>query len=131
MAAWVPAAGQTLLMPSGPNNKLHLFVILNDPIPLDGYPGTQSVLVCMCSVQPNLHFDGTCTLQPGSHPFVAHPTYIDYKFARIESATDLTARVAQGVFIPNQPCTPNLLANIKSGLNQSKFTKRAFKNLPI
>lgn len=131
MAGWLPSAGNTLLIPSGPAGKQHLFIILNDPVPLEGYPGMMSVLVCMCSIQNNLPFDTTCVLDAGSHPFVTHATYVDYRYARIEPSAVLAARVADGTFTPHQRCTPELLAQIKAGLNTSRFTKRAFKGLPI
>lgn len=130
MAAWLPTSGQTLFMPSGPAGA-HLFVILNDPVALTGYPGVVCVLVCVCSKYPNVPYDPTCELAPGCHPFVTHDSYVAYRHARIETSTSLATLVAQGVFIPNQPCADPPFSQIKAGLNTSSNTKRAFKNLPI
>lgn len=131
MGAWVPQAGHTLLMPSGSEGQ-HLFVVLNDPVDIPSYPPSVCVLVCICSVPTNsLHYDDACVLNVGSHPFVAHASYVAYKHTRIESSNALIALVSKGIFTPHAPCSDPPFSDIKAGLNSSIFAKRAFKNLPI
>jgi hypothetical protein len=133
MSVWAPAAGQTLLIPSGPAGY-HLHLVLNDPIPLPGYPGHSCVLVCLCSIHPHTPanaIDTTCILHTGAHPFIQHESYIAYKYTRIDNAADLIARVAQNVFQVHQPCNDPPFSQIKAGLNASPRTRNAFKNLPI
>jgi hypothetical protein len=130
MAAWAPVAGATLLIPSGPAGN-HLFVVLNDPIPLDTYPGESCVLVCSCSIPTNVFYDPTCALDTGCHPFISHPSYVAYRHTRIERATDLIQRVENNVFIPHELVSAPLLQRMKDGLDASRFTPRAFKGLPI
>lgn len=131
MASWTPQARETLLIPSGPGGLHHLFVVLNDPAPLEGYPGNMCALVCLCSTYPNVPYDKTCELTAGCHPFVEHDSHIAYKHARLEPATTLIQLVENGVFRVHHPCDDPPFSEIKAGLNASKFTKGAFKRLPI
>lgn len=130
MTKWTARAKETLLIPSGPAG-FHLFVVLNDPSQIDGYPGNMCALVCVCSTYENVPFDSTCELNPGSHPFIEHESHIAYKHARLEPASTLEQLVEKGVFRVHQPCGDPPFSEIKAGLNSSKFTKGAFKKLPI
>lgn len=131
MPGWLPRAKETLLIPSGPGGLFHLFVVLNDPAPIDGYPANMCALVCVCSTYPNVPFDATSELQVGSHPFVEHHSHIAYKHTRLEPAATLSQLVKSGVFRVHLPCADPPFSEIKAGLNASKFTKGAFKRLPI
>ena len=132
MAAWQPQQGSTLLMPSGPDGD-HLFIVLNDPKVFAGYgPNPHVLLVNLSTVpQDGVHYDSTCVLEPGCHPFVKAKSYIVYRSARIDPEAHLLARVAQGLFKPQQPMPAGIVANIKAGLTTSPFTKREFKGLLI
>lgn len=130
MPAWQSSAGATLLIPSGGGK--HLFVVLNDPVVLEGY-GQRGcvVLVNLSSVRPEIPYDTTCVLPAGCHPFVVADSYVRYQDARIYRADDLSRYVAQGLFTPHEPVPQDLLRSIKSGLGASPRTKREFKNLKI
>jgi hypothetical protein len=130
MSAWQPSAGSTLLIPTGAQK--HLFVVLNDPVVLQGY-GAQPcvVLVNVSTVRPEIPYDNTSVLAAGCHPFVTAESYVRYQDARLYRASELSKLVAQGLFTPHHPVAAQLLATIKAGLNSSPRTKRAFKNLPI
>ncbi|MDE3022762.1 MAG: hypothetical protein KGI54_13045 [Pseudomonadota bacterium] len=121
----------TLLVPSG-NDGFHLFIILNDPISIDCYPGLSCILVCVCSIPGNgVFYDNTCTLEAGSHSFIKHRSYIAYRHTRIETDRALQARVADGVFKLRASCADPPFSEIKDGLNTTSHTKNAFKNLLI
>ena len=97
MAGWQPQQGATLLMPSGPDGD-HLFVVLNDPKIFPNYGSNpQVLLVNLSSVRQSVHFDATCLLQPGCHPFVRVESYVVYRNARIEPESHLLALVEKGV----------------------------------
>ena len=119
-------------MPSGPDGD-HLFIVLNDPKVFAGYgPNAQVLLVNLSTVpRDGVHYDSTCVLDPVCHPFVKAKSYIVYRGARIDPEAHLLARVAQGLFKPQQPMSASIVANIKTGLKTSPFTKREFKGLPI
>lgn len=131
MAAWQASAGATLLIPSGPAGN-HLFVVLCDPVVLPGYgPNPCVVLVNVSTLREGIPHDATCILQAGCHPFVVAESYVRYRDARIYGDSELTERVAQGLFVPHQPMVQAVFASIRAGLFASPFTKREFKVLPI
>lgn len=132
MQGWRLQQGATLLMPSGPGGD-HLFVVLNDPKAFPGYGANAQVLLVNLSTVPRagVHYDPTCVLQPGCHPFVTAASYIVYKSARVESEVHMAGMVGQGIFRPHQPMPEGIVATIRAGLTTSPFTKREFKALPI
>lgn len=135
MVTWVPCAGATLHMPSGPANGSgkHLFIVLNDPKPFNNYgPAVCIAMVNLSSVPAQgVMFDHTCILQAGCHPSVRHDSYVYYRGARIEQLRDVQQRLEQGVYVSGEPLEPSLLQTVKNGLLNSPFTKREFKQLGI
>lgn len=131
MAGWQLQQGATLLMPSGPDGD-HLFVVLNDPKVFPNYGSNpQVLLVNLSTVRQGVHFDATCLLQPGCHPFVKVESYVVYRSARFEPEAHLLALVQKGLFRPQDPMSAAIVGAIRSGLIASPFTKREFKGLPI
>jgi hypothetical protein len=131
MAAWQPQAGATLLIPSG-SRGYHLFVLLNDPKPFEGYGSRPLVLlVNLSSIHPGTPHDPTCILQAGAHPFIQQTSFVAYRYARIDPADDLIHRVQQAFFQPHAFMPPEVFADIKEGLSASPFTKREFKRLVL
>lgn len=131
MAGWRPQQGATLLMPSGPDGD-HLFVVLNDPKVFPDYGSNPHVLlVNLSTVRQSVHFDATCLLPPGCHPFVKVESYVVYRSARVESEAHLFGLVEKGLFRPQDPMPTAIVGAIRSGLIASPFTKREFKGLPI
>ena len=130
MPAWQASAGATLLIPSGPDK--HIFVVLNDPVVLEGY-GAQGcvVLVNVSTVRGGIPFDDTCVVEAGSHSFVTARSYVRYQDARIYRASELSRLVAQGFFSPHEPVSVDLPSQMKAGLRASPRTKREFKTLKI
>lgn len=135
MATWVPCAGATLHMPSGPSlgSGKHLFIVLNDPKLFTNYgPALCIALVSLSSVPVlGVKFDNTCILHAGCHPSVRHDTYVYYRGTRMEQLRDVLKRLEDGVYIPGEPIAPPLLLSVKAGLLNSPFTKREFKQLGI
>lgn len=131
MPDWQPHEGATLLMPSGSQGD-HLFVVLNDPKTFPGYgPHPCVVLVNLSTVQPDTQHDPTCLLQPGCHRFAKKESYVRYRSARIETVTQLSLGVRQGLFKPHDTFSGELLASIQNGLKASPFAKREFKLLVL
>ena len=135
MATWVPCAGATLHMPSGPSlgSGKHLFIVLNDPKLFANYgPALCIALVSLSSVPAQeVRFDETCILRAGCHPSVRHDTYVYYKGTRMEQLRDVLKRLDDGLYTPGEPIEPTLLLTVKAGLLKSPFTKREFKQLGI
>lgn len=131
MVGWQLQQGATLRMPSGPDGD-HLFVVLNDPKVFPNYGSNpQVLLVNLSTVRQGVHFDATCLLQPGCHPFVKVESYVLYRSARVEPEAHVLALVQKGLFTPQDPMPVAIVGDIRSGLIASPFTKREFKGLPI
>jgi hypothetical protein len=123
--SWLLQAGAALHVPSGPS--LHLHVILNDPITVPGYGAAVVIVLVGISSIPQhtaIFFDQTCILPSGSHPSIHHDSFVYYKGAFIAQAREVEERVRQGVYRAAAPISAQLLHQIRSGLQQSKFTMR-------
>lgn len=135
MVTWLPCAGATLHMPSGPSlgSGKHLFIALNDPKRFTNYgPALCIALVSLSSVPvQGVKFDNTCILHGGCHPSVRHDTYVYYKATRMEQLRDVLKRLEDGVYKPGEPLERHVLIAVRAGLLKSPFTKREFKLLEI
>ncbi len=118
---YVPAKGHTLFIPG--TNGPHLFVIITGLCPT-----LTHLLVNFSSVKPGIPHDTACLVNVGEHPFITVPTYVEYQFARIEMASDLTNRVDGGVFTQSDPVSAALLLRIQARLHVSHPCPRKFKN---
>ena len=129
MSAWQVCAGATLLVPSGPQGQ-HLFVVLNDPQEFEGYGKVVCVvMVPLDSIKIGIHYDSTCELAAGIHPFVTRATFVNYRLARIEQVRHLEAMATTLNFQPRPALDKSTLDQIRSGLLASPFTTRELKRL--
>ena len=93
MSAWSCAPGNTLLVPSGPSG-LHLFIITLGPIVLPGYgPKPQAVMVSATTIRDGIPHDSACELRAGEHPFIQHPSYIAYRYIRLDQTEHVESLV--------------------------------------
>ncbi len=131
MSAWVCAAGGTLLVPSGPEGN-HLHIILNNPKDFDSFPPQSCVSVSICTIRKG-PYDNTRIINPGpgTHPFIKAPSYVAYRYSRIDSATRLQELVRTMLFNPLDDINQNLLEEIRTGLNDSPHTPNFLKQLDL
>lgn len=81
---FIPVERATLLICSGPPNdpnRKHLFIILTNPICINGCTEKSVLLVSICSVSNDRYYDKTCLLSIGDHEFIKHESYINYGMA--------------------------------------------------
>lgn len=131
MSQWSCHKGNTLLVPSGPQEgQRHLFALMLDPVVVDGY-GTKPyvLLACVTSVKNSLPGDDSCLLSEGDHPFIEHDSFVDYRFTRMEQVDHVQARVQEGVFIEKEPCSPELIKRILQGALKSRRIRRDYKQI--
>jgi len=104
--------------------------LLLDPVCLDGY-GTkpQVMMVSVLTIKPGIIVDDSCVLHVGDHPFISHPSFVDYRFARIDAADHVQSRVDENVFIPQQDCSEELIKRVIAGALKSRRIPREFKQL--
>lgn len=130
MSDWQCRKGESMLIPSGPGTKMHLFAILLDPITVDSYGSQPQVLLASVeSIKPGIIVDDSCLLGPGDHPFIEHDSFVNYRHTRLEAAQHIEARINDGVFVLKEPCSPELIRRIIQGAMQSRRISREFKKI--
>lgn len=113
--------GWTLLIPSGPRDKNHLFFVLNNP--KDG----EAVLACLSSMHQ--YADRTCIVNPGDHPFIRHKSFIDYRHCRTDRVTHLTTLLERGYIQRMDKASDALVERILKGAKRSEHTKQRILDL--
>ena len=127
---WQAAPGCTLLIPSGPNSKKHLHVVLLGPVVLPSYGNAQQlVFVSVTTLNPGMPFDPTCVIAPSEHEFVKHESWIAYRYMRVDSEAHARERVGEHVWHEHAPCSNSLLQRILEGVCTSRFTNGEFRRL--
>lgn len=128
MADWMPNAGGTLFIASGPSGD-HLFVIAFEPRHIEGYGSSeQALLVPVCTAYPGGKHDPACIVQAGEHGFVVHESYLDYRSSRIESVSHIRDRINDGTFREHAAVTEPLLHRVLQGLGNSTRVPRYIKD---
>ena len=126
MAVWQTTPGNTLLVPSGPQGQ-HLFVLILGPITLPSYGSqAQLAMVSATSIRDGIPYDPACVLAPGDHPFIQHPSYVAYRYLRIDSVSHVS-QMAGSSWQQHQQCSTELLQRIVRGVCISRLTPREFK----
>jgi hypothetical protein len=123
------AAGNTFLVPSGPEGKKHLFVLALGPLVLSAY-GKQPhvVLVSFTSIHKDAPFDDACVIEAGEHPFIRHRSYVAYRYMRIDPLAHIEALSARG-WQRREDCSLMLLKKIIVGAGKSKHISRELKEI--
>lgn len=115
-------AGRTLLYRPPGVSKPHLWLVLTDPEGQDQY-----VLAVMLRTATE-HTDSTVILQPGDHPFVRHPSSVDYSEIRRFKLSSILRAVAIGDCHPRESLSRALLKKVQAGLLLSPHTVHALKD---
>lgn len=122
--------GKCLLIPSGPNDYKHLFTILIEPTLVSNMGAKpQLVSVSFTSIRENINYDDACVVQAGEHPFIKQPSYLNYRYARIDSVEHIQNLVTKGTFIEKEPCSQKLLNKIICGAFKSKRISKEIRNI--
>lgn len=126
--AWLPTAGDTCLQ-DGPNGR-HLWVVVHGPEACPGYGQPPHVItVSVTTLRAGNSHDPACILHAGDHPFIQHDSWIYYRAARLDPLADAQLHVANALWIPHQPFSPQLLVRVRAGLCASALASREFKRL--
>lgn len=117
------AVGDTFHIPSGPTGS-HLHVVALGPVVIPGYGSAPMIiLVGMTTTRAGAHHDAACELSVGDHPFVQHPTFMAYRWARVERESDVIAWAANGTWRSGDKCSQDLVARIEQGARASDFLR--------
>jgi hypothetical protein len=109
----------TLLMPSGPDEGQHLYVIMTNPCD-EG----QSLLVSLSSIKEGRFHDPACIIEVGEHPFVTKRSYVEYRLSRIIRCDHITKCVDGWTFTPKADVSDDLYAKIAAGIGASEFSSK-------
>ncbi|MGR3806932.1 hypothetical protein SAMN05660772_00997 [Pasteurella testudinis DSM 23072] len=121
----------TILIPTdygkSESNFYHLYFILTDPC-FNGETGQEdSVLSVSCSsIKQGKVFDNTCVLKAGEHEFIRHDSFVFYRHLRIDSASIINQKVAQGLFITKTMISDDIYRRILKGVLVSRNTERQY-----
>ena len=108
-------AGRALLLRDARMGP-HLWFILTDPD-----PGHERIVLVML-VTERAHTDRTLLLGVGDHPFIRHPSAVDFGTARYAPAAKLEDALATGRAELSADMSSVLLARVRTGLLTSART---------
>lgn len=117
----------TLLVPSGPPRdpaRRHLFICLTDPLGRK----RETLLVCAATFRDGLPCDKACLLAAGDHSFITRASYVDYRYARIESAARIERAVKHGGFDVLEPVGSAVFDRVIGGFERSAFVAPHFRD---
>lgn len=86
----------------------HLWVVVSDP-------AIDPDHVVIINMTTDRGVDRSCILNPGDHPFVAHPTCMRYDMARMVSNTDLERHVSSNAIRLQESVSADVLERIRQG----------------
>lgn len=110
-------AGTSFLIPSGPEEFLHLCIICTGK----SHAPDHRLLVNISSIKEGKFFDETCIIEIGEHPFVKCRSYVAYQHADQKTSAHILRCIEGGLFIQKQKLSTELLERITTGFNNSKF----------
>jgi hypothetical protein len=113
-------AGDTFLSPKYDD---HLWMVISDP----AIDPDHVVIVFFLSWQQN--YDQSCIIQANEHPFVKHPTCVEYPGVKITTNLKLDDAVADGRLKMKDPLSPALLEKIRRCAGVSDITANAYSIL--
>lgn len=103
----------------------HLWIVISDP----AADSDRVVSVNLTTKRILRNEDHTCVLDVGDHPFVRHPTYVNYRGARITSNAELDDEFRSNVIKLDGGASTELLAKLISAAHKSPFTAREVKSI--
>ena len=93
----------------------HVWIVVSEPA-----KDPEHVLIVSMTTIRRFH-DPACVLDVGDHPFVKHPTYVNYRNSMIVTNSQLDAQHAAGQLIVEQSVGDDLLERVRHGAAQSEF----------
>ena len=81
-----------------------------------------TVLIVNITSVHDYDVDMACLIAAGEHPFVEHPSRINYRGARFPLRVHLDLLETNGAAVPQGPAEPTLLERIRQGVLASVFS---------
>ena len=112
-------AGASFLIPSGPGDFLHLFVVCSE----EQAPPDMRILVPISSKKPGVYFDPACEIIAEEHEFVTRDSFVHYRHIQQRSSSKIVSCLENGSYIPKPDVSEELLERIRCGINLSDFVE--------
>jgi hypothetical protein len=112
--------GEAFLLPDFDD---HLWAVISDPV-LDPH-----CVVVVLFVSWTDKYDQACVLNGGEHPFIKHPTCVQYPGAKIVTDGRLEELRRSGQLRPKAPLSGELLALIRQRAAVANISTRAYEIL--
>lgn len=109
----------TLLIPSGPSDGMHLYVIMTDAC-----RDNQHLLISISTIRKNKYFDDTCTINIGEHSFITDDSYVYYKEPLLRKSESISKCIDGCYFIEKEDINAPVFQLICNGIARSKFTPK-------
>ena len=116
-------AGRAILYRAPGVDGFHLYLVLSDPASPD-----DSVVAVMLRTAKSFT-DDTVVLHPGDHPFIRHPTAVQYSTAECFRVKRLIKAIQQGQCHLKEDMSEELLDRVRDGLLRSPFTVNRVRSL--
>lgn len=97
-------AGDTFLLPGYDD---HLWLIISDPA-----LNPDKILI-VSFISWRRHYDQSCIMEQGEHPFVKHRTLVNYSSAMVTTDAKLEARKKERALKMKEPLSAELLERIR------------------
>lgn len=103
--------GAAFLIPSGPNNQMHLHVILSEKCDQGMH-----LVASTSSIKDGMWHDQTTVLAAGEHKFITKPSFIAYQLLCTMPAAHIENMIARNYYKPQPPVTEELCKKIGDGV---------------
>jgi hypothetical protein len=111
--------GASFLIPSGPGDFLHLFVVCSSEKQLPD----MRILVPISSIKSGVFFDPSCLVDVGEHDFIRMKSYAHYKHIQQRSSSKIISCLESGAYVSKGAVSQSLLAKLITGMLTSDFTE--------
>lgn len=122
-----PIKKGTLLIPTLPSRREHLFFICHDPVYIEEMRKDCFLIVNLTSIKPEIPYDNSCVLNVNDHSFIKHPSYISYRNAEIYGADNTISKIKSNEIRVSELCSDEVFAKVIDGFKISKHVKRHIK----
>lgn len=108
--------------------KAHLHVVIFEA----KEDADRTILLPVCTINPNGYYDNTATFKSGDHDFITVPSYIDYNYGRISTKEELDRLIREKKARRRNPqLDTNLLERVCVGIRKSPHTPLGVSSLYV
>lgn len=118
---YTPYKGSGLFIETGGVD--HLFIVVTDAC-----SNGEHLLLNFSTVKQGVWHDPTCIVEAGVHPFITSQSFVEYRFAQIQSGERLSKMVNGWVYRrARDDVDANLVNSMLAGVTESPFTRGRVK----